>query len=102
MPKKAATHIQKMAPGPPVTRAVMAPTRFPVPTCAAMAVVRAWNELIPDLPAASPKSEKLPKSLRQAIPNFETWTNPSRRVKNIPVPQRRGIRNFVPQRKLFA
>ena len=72
MPKNAAIHIQKIAPGPPVISAVMAPTRLPVPTCAAMAVASAWNELIPDLPAASPKIEKSPKSLRHAVPNFVT------------------------------
>ena len=47
MPKKAMTHIQKIAPGPPVRIAPEAPTMLPVPTCAAMAAVSAWNELMP-------------------------------------------------------
>ena len=40
MPKKAESHIQKMAPGPPMTMAVAAPARLPVPTWAATAVAR--------------------------------------------------------------
>ena len=47
MPKKAMIHIQKMAPGPPVRMAPEAPTMLPVPTCAAMAVARAWKEVMP-------------------------------------------------------
>ena len=38
MPKKAATSIQKSAPGPPVPMAVATPTMLPVPTVAASAV----------------------------------------------------------------
>ena len=41
MPKKADTHIQKMAPGPPDASAVAQPVMLPVPTCAATAVVSA-------------------------------------------------------------
>ena len=41
MPKKAMSHIQKMAPGPPVKMAPEAPTMLPVPTWAAMAVAKA-------------------------------------------------------------
>ena len=32
MPKKAAIHIQKIAPGPPALTAVATPTMLPVPT----------------------------------------------------------------------
>ena len=39
-------HIQKIAPGPPMRIAPQAPTIFPVPTCAAIAVASAWNELM--------------------------------------------------------
>ena len=56
MPKKAMTHIQKIAPGPPVRIAPLAPTMLPVPTCAAMAVARAWKE---DMPAACFLPERL-------------------------------------------
>ena len=38
MPKKAATHIQNTAPGPPMVSAVATPAMFPVPTVAAKAV----------------------------------------------------------------
>ena len=41
------THIQKMAPGPPVRMAPEAPTILPVPTWAAMAVASAWKEVMP-------------------------------------------------------
>ena len=43
MPKKADTHIQKIAPGPPAAIAVATPTMLPVPTVAASAVASAWN-----------------------------------------------------------
>ena len=43
MPKKATIHIQKMAPGPPATRALATPTILPVPMVAASAVHRDWN-----------------------------------------------------------
>lgn len=61
IPKKAAIHIQKIAPGPPHAIAVAAPAIFPVPTCAATAVVRDWNELMPSLPAFSPCKDISPK-----------------------------------------
>jgi len=47
MPKKALIHIQNTAPGPPEAIAVATPAKFPVPTWAAIAVARAWNEDIP-------------------------------------------------------
>ena len=42
---------------PPEYSAVAAPAMLPVPTCAAIAVVSAWNGLMPSLPAFSPLSE---------------------------------------------
>jgi len=41
IPRNAAIHIQKIAPGPPIANAVAAPAIFPVPTCAAIAVASA-------------------------------------------------------------
>ena len=73
MPKKAMIHIQKMAPGPPVRMAPLAPTMLPVPTWAAMAVARAWKELIPLL-CLSPRSVRLPKTLRMPSPKQRTCT----------------------------
>ena len=54
MPKKAATSIQKSAPGPPVPTAVATPTMLPVPMVAESAVQSAPNELTsPDTLSAS-------------------------------------------------
>ena len=54
MPKKAATSIQKSAPGPPVPIAVATPTMLPVPIVAERAVQSAPNELTsPDTPSPS-------------------------------------------------
>ena len=48
MPKKAESHIQKTAPGPPTAIAPATPAMLPVPTVAASAVQRAWNcEIVP-------------------------------------------------------
>ena len=73
MPKKAENHIQKMAPGPPEYRAVAQPAMLPVPTWAAMAVVSAWKELMPCLPAFSPLSEKPPNTRRIPSAKPRTW-----------------------------
>ena len=43
MPRKAMTHIQNTAPGPPIRMAPATPTMLPVPTVAARAVHRLWN-----------------------------------------------------------
>ncbi len=89
MPKNAESHIQKIAPGPPEYSAVAAPAMLPVPTCAAIAVVSAWNGLMPSLPAFSPLSEKLPNSRFQPAPNLRTCTKRVRMVKMTPVPTSR-------------
>ena len=69
IPKIADTHIQKIAPGPPITIAVAAPARLPVPTCAAIAVVSAWKEDIPSLPAFAPFRLMLPNTAFRDLPN---------------------------------
>ena len=46
IPTIALTHIQKMAPGPPIDRATATPAMLPMPTVAAMALVSASNEEI--------------------------------------------------------
>gem|GEM_PF-4588047 len=43
MPRKADTHIQKIAPGPPIHKAAATPTIFPVPIAAASAAEKVWN-----------------------------------------------------------
>ena len=53
MPKNAANHIQKSAPGPPAEIAVATPIIFPVPTVAANAVHNAPKEEISPSPLLS-------------------------------------------------
>ena len=73
MPKKAITHIQNIAPGPPVSIAPEAPTMLPVPTWAAIAVARAWKELMP-LSCFSPLSLRLPNTFFMPSPKQRTCT----------------------------
>ena len=40
MPKNAETQSQNIAPGPPDTKAVAVPAKFPVPTCPAIEVTK--------------------------------------------------------------
>ena len=46
MPTMALTHIQKITPGPPMVSAMATPAMLPMPTVDAMALSRAWMELI--------------------------------------------------------
>ena len=96
IPKKAASHIQKIAPGPPIAMAVATPARFPVPTCAAIAVAKDWKEVIPCFPAFSPLKEILPKTCFMARPNCRICTKCNLKVKNIPVPTKIGMRHHGP------
>ena len=52
MPARAAIHIQKTAPGPPMKMAPVTPAMLPVPTVAASAVVRAWRGVTSPSPAS--------------------------------------------------
>ena len=72
MPKKALSHIQKMAPGPPAAMAVAAPAMLPVPTWAATAVASAWKELMPVWSALSPFREMLLNRRRKAWGNLRS------------------------------
>src|SRR5690606_1777387 len=49
IPTKAETHIQKMAPGPPMLMAKATPLIFPKPTVAATAEDKAWREVMSPL-----------------------------------------------------
>ena len=91
MPKKAIIHIQKMAPGPPVRMAPEAPTMLPVPTWAAMAVARAWKELMP-CSCRPPRRDRLPKVFFIPSPKQRTWTKRVRMVYHRPTPMRRKTR----------
>ncbi|CAK8743945.1 hypothetical protein SODG_007081 [Sodalis praecaptivus] len=57
MPISAASHIQKMAPGPPRINAMATPIKLPQPIRAAREVHKAWNGEIPPPP-------RVPESLR--------------------------------------
>src|SRR5690554_7598737 len=46
IPTKADTHIQKIAPGPPMLMAKATPLIFPKPTVAATAEAKAWREVM--------------------------------------------------------
>ena len=46
IPKKAVTHIQNNAAGPPMKIAIATPPIFPVPTVPERAVLNAWNGLV--------------------------------------------------------
>ena len=57
IPTTALTHIQKMAPGPPMDSATATPAMLPMPTVAAMALVSASNEEIcPAAPSSLTRS----------------------------------------------
>ena len=91
-----------MAPGPPETRAVAQPAMLPVPTWAAIAVVSAWKELMPSLPALSPRRVRLPKTRPKADLNFLTCTKFVRMVKKMPVPTSRKRSRFLSHRMPFT
>ena len=75
IPRKADTHIQNTAPGPPKKMAVATPAMEPVPMVEARAVDRAWALVrprpFPRLPPSRPAREA-PSQRR--TPN--TWKNP--------------------------
>ena len=72
MPKKADTHIQNTAPGPPKKMAVATPAMEPVPMVEARAVDMAWTRVrprpVPFLPTRS-RPPSVPPSHR-LIPNI--------------------------------
>ena len=80
MPTRALTHIQKMAPGPPTTRAIATPAMFPMPTVALIALIRAWNELI------CPSPEFLTLRARIAEPILLRGIAPEYTKRNSPPP----------------
>ena len=69
MPKKAETHIQKIAPGPPDTIAVATPATLPVPICAEIATAKAWN-CDSDCASFSFLANKPPNTDLNAAPNL--------------------------------
>src|SRR5699024_3032368 len=81
-PRKAMSHIQKIAPGPPIKIAVDTPTILPVPTRPASDTAIAWKLEIPssDLP---------PLNIRRTMSTmYRTWNNLMRIEKYNPVTTR--------------
>ncbi len=76
IPKNAAIHIQRSAPGPPSLMAVATPTILPVPTVAARAVASAAKLEISPLPFASDL-----KISFKAFGRRKTCNNPKREDK---------------------
>ena len=71
IPTIALTHIQKIAPGPPIVRAIATPAILPIPTVAAIALISASKELIcPDLDESVERRDfiALPKYLKGTKP----------------------------------
>ena len=58
MPKNAATHIQNIAPGPPMAMAVATPAMFPFPSTAQMEAIPAWDDV--RFPAPSDLAKDFP------------------------------------------
>ncbi len=85
MPRKAVTHIQKRAPGPPQWIAIATPAMFPIPTVAESAVVRAWKWVTSP---GSSGSSYFPLVTATPWMKCRIWTKPSRRVRKTPTPRR--------------
>ena len=83
MPTQATTHIQKMAPGPPMSRAAATPKTLPTPTRAANEMAKAWKEEIP--PLAPPLA---PPICRTISGRWRTWTPRETTVRNEPAAMR--------------
>ena len=92
IPRNAAHHIQKIAPGPPMAIAVAAPAMLPVPTWAAIAVASAWNDDIPSLSALSFFPKSPPNIILRPVNTPLTWMNPNLLENQIPPPTRAMIR----------
>ena len=83
MPKKAATHIQNTAPGPPAKMAPVTPAMLPVPTVEARAVLTAWKAVrfLESLPSLSDFLNRDPTVFRRMYPNRVAWIHPVRMVR---------------------
>ena len=83
MPKKADTHIQNTAPGPPAKMAPVTPAMLPVPTVPARAVDTAWKGVRLGSPPAffSVFRNREPRVLRMIKPNRRAWRQPHRAVR---------------------
>jgi hypothetical protein len=73
MLNKAKTHIQNIAPGPPMERAVATPAIFPMPTVLARAVDVAWNGVILPLAFVFVPAKMVPKVFVKMRLIFRIW-----------------------------
>jgi len=78
IPRKAVTHIQKRAPGPPRWIAIATPAMLPIPTVAESAVVSAWKWLTSP---GSSGSSYFPDVTANPCASRRSWTNPVRAVR---------------------
>ena len=85
VPRIAANHIQKRAPGPPAAMAVATPTMLPVPIVAERAVHNA------EKPESSPAPSFFLKIPLKARPSFENWIPREAIVRIRPVARIRMI-----------
>ena len=96
-PNVAMTHIQKMAPGPPVTTAIAIPAILPTPTREAVEIQKAWKgEMCPSgLGVRDPSRTQRNISLTLVI-----WTKRVQNVNQRPTQIKSPIRTYD-QRTLF-
>src|SRR5690606_34540345 len=93
-PRKAITHIQNTAPGPPKAIAVATPAMLPMPTRPDSDIASAWNE---DTPA----SDDLPDSSRRTISGtLRNCMNRVRIEKYRPAPRQSAISALLQIRPL--
>src|SRR5690606_18076687 len=84
-PRKAITHIQNTAPGPPNAIAVATPAMLPMPTRPDSDIARAWNDDTPATELAPPSSSAtISRTLRSC-------TNRVRIENQSPAPRHRTI-----------
>ena len=82
-PRKAITHIQKTAPGPPKVIAVATPAMLPMPTRPDRDIANAWNE-------ETPASDFWPANISRIIsPKPRTCMKRVRTEKYSPTPRHR-------------
>ena len=97
MPKKADTHIQNRAPGPPTAMAPVTPIMLPGPT--RMAELRK-NAASGDMPVST---ERFSVKILMAFLKCVTCINPSLKLKKMPDPKSRIMANEkLPRMGMFA
>ena len=95
-PIKEISHIQKIAPGPPIAIAVATPAKLPVPTLEAVPIQKAWNE---EIDPFSDEEEPSLKSLNISF-IFLNWTKLVFTVKYIPSAIKTAINIYVHKKSL--